>query len=403
MRSFFARKSSPEEKNRGNQAYWLGQVPCPLGHRVGGLPKGYALLAWGMGVGFARNHAMAPLREHPGAKRLVAVRIVTAEGDTMGRPLLGMLSQPAFASGAFTVRFAMPILWQDVLRGQGNALGVARAQTPRGHGGMLREGLAIAAPTGETVLAMHGLGRTGSGAIEGHEQWSAQAPKMRHHVVLFKARKDRKKHRIAVAWCDRIEQRADLIGTGNLLHAPQGVGVSVAFGVLPSALGRQKRWRLGAKDAQGAQGGILDGISGIWPLVAMVRPLSDPSAQDALEGLEASGGCHGYLLGSMKITTLGFSVSIATANPLQAKIRTAGRNRDPGRTDASYPHARQRRRLTHRLNPSVYRDTSPSARPDGPLPRLSDHEGATASRYATAIGLLGRRSHQPGTRGTWLR
>jgi hypothetical protein len=75
--------------------------------------------------------------------------------------------------------------------------------------------------------------------------------------------------------------------TGNLSHAPQGVGVMVACGALQPALVLQKRWRLGAKDAQGAQGGILEGLSGVWPLVAMVRPWSDPSVQDALEGIEA--------------------------------------------------------------------------------------------------------------------
>ena len=110
---------------------------------------------------------------------------------------------------------------------------------------------------------------------------------MRQPAVLFKALKDLNKHEIEVARCNRIEQRADLIVTGNLSHAHQGVGVIVAFGALQPALVLQKRWRLGEKDAKGAQGGILDGISGVWPLVAMVRQWSDPSVQDVLEGIEA--------------------------------------------------------------------------------------------------------------------
>ena len=205
----------------------------------------------------------------------------------MGRYLLGMFGQPAFARGAFTVLCDMPILWHDVLRGQGNDLCVSRAHNHRGDGGMIREGLAIAEPTGETVVAMNDLGRKVVGAIEGHEQLIAKAPKMRQHAVLFKALKDLKKHRIEVAWCDRIEQRSDLIVTGNLSHAQQGVGVIVAFGALQPALVLQKRWRLGEKDAKGTQGGILDGISGVWPLAAMVRQLSAPSVQDVLEGIEA--------------------------------------------------------------------------------------------------------------------
>jgi hypothetical protein len=152
---------------------------------------------------------------------------------------------------------------------------------------MIIEGLAMAEPTGETVVAMNALGRKVIGALEGPAPWIAKAPQMRPHAVRFKALQDLKKHRIEVAWGARIEPRADLIVTGNLSHAQQGVGVSVAFGALQPALVLQKRWRLGEKDTKGAQGGSLDGIAGVWPLVAMVRQWSDPSGQDALEGIEA--------------------------------------------------------------------------------------------------------------------
>src|SRR5206468_424605 len=138
----------------------------------------------------------------------------------MGRYLLGMFGQPAFARGTFTVLFDMPILWHDVLRGQGNDLGVSRAHNHRGDGG-------------------------------------------------------------------RIIERSDLIVTVNLSHGHRGEGVIMVFGALKPALVLQERWRLGEKDAKGAQGGILDGISGVWPLLAMVRQWSDPSVQDVLEGIEA--------------------------------------------------------------------------------------------------------------------
>ena len=184
----------------------------------------------------------------------------------MGGHLCGMFGQPAFARGAFTVLFGMPILRHDVLRGQGNDLRLSRADDHRGDGGMIIEGLAIAELTGETVLAMDGFGRKVIGAIQGHQQLVAKAPKMRQHAVLFKALKDLNKHRIEVARRDRIEQRADLIVTGNLLHAQQGLGVIVSFGVLQPALVLQKRRRLGEKDTKGTQGGILDGVSGVGPL-----------------------------------------------------------------------------------------------------------------------------------------
>jgi hypothetical protein len=152
---------------------------------------------------------------------------------------------------------------------------------------MIGEGLAIGALPGETVLAMNGFGRKGVGAVQGHQSLIAKGPKMCQQAVLFKAFQDLNNHRLKVARRDGIEQCADLMVTGNLLRAQQGMGVIVTFGLLKLALVLQKRRRLGEKDAQGAQGGILDGIAGVWPLGARVRQWSDPSVQDALEGLEA--------------------------------------------------------------------------------------------------------------------
>src|SRR5712691_12617657 len=154
---------------------------------------------------------------------------------------------------------------------------------------MIVEGLAIGELPGETVVAMHGFERKVGGAVQGHQELVAKEPKICQHAVPFKALKDLNKHRIKVARRDRIEQCADLIVTGNLLHAQQGMGVIVTFGVLQPAVvlqRRQKRRRLSEKDAKGAQGSIVDGISGVWPLGAMVGQLSDPSVQDALEDLE---------------------------------------------------------------------------------------------------------------------
>jgi hypothetical protein len=65
---------------------------------------------------------------------------------------------------------------------------------------------------------MNGFGRKVVGPIEGHQQLIAQDAKMRQHTVLFKAIKDLHKHGIEVARRDRIEELADLIVTGNVLH-----------------------------------------------------------------------------------------------------------------------------------------------------------------------------------------
>ena len=89
---------------------------------------------------------------------------------------------------------------------------------------------------------MQGFGRKIVGAIHGHQQLVAKHPKMRQHAVLFKALKDRNKHGIELARRERIEQLADLIVTGNLLHAQQGMGIILAFVLLQGALVVQKRW-----------------------------------------------------------------------------------------------------------------------------------------------------------------
>jgi hypothetical protein len=84
----------------------------------------------------------------------------------------------------------------------------------------------------------------------------------------------------------RIEQVSYLIVTGNLLNAQQGTGIIVPLGLLEMALVIDKGWRLGVKDAKGAQGSVFDGVSGVWPLLAMGRQWIDPSVHDALERIE---------------------------------------------------------------------------------------------------------------------
>ena len=54
--------------------------------------------------------------------------------------------------------------------------------------------------------------------------------------MLFKALKDLNKDRSEMAWRNRIEQRTDLIVTGNLRYTSQGLGIIVPFGVMQPAL-----------------------------------------------------------------------------------------------------------------------------------------------------------------------
>src|SRR5882724_8262858 len=100
--------------------------------------------------------------------------------------------------------------------------------------------------------------------------------------MVFQAFKDLNKHGIEATRRDRIEQRADLIVTGKLLHVEEGMGVVVTCGVLQPALGLQKRRRLGEKDAKSTPGSLLNGVAGVGTCFAMVRQLSGPSVQDVL-------------------------------------------------------------------------------------------------------------------------
>ena len=70
-------------------------------------------------------------------------------------------------------------------------------------------------------------------------------------MLLLKVRKDLAKDGVEVAWRNRIEERADLIVTGDRLDAKQGLRVIVSLTLVELALLLQKRWRLREKDAKG--------------------------------------------------------------------------------------------------------------------------------------------------------
>ena len=113
---------------------------------------------------------------------------------------------------------------------------------------------------------------------------------------------------------------ASLVVTGNRLHAQERPGIIVSLALLQMALGLEKRRRWREKDAKGTQGGILNAGAGVWPCLAMVRQGSDPSRQDTLEIIEASGGCHGDLLSSQGRTMVALAVSFGNRQPLASQI-----------------------------------------------------------------------------------
>jgi len=152
---------------------------------------------------------------------------------------------------------------------------------------MIGECAALGGVTPETIVAMNRVGGMVLGAIESHQQLVLKHPQGAQHAVWLKTLKDLPIHRIEVTGHERIEEGADLIMTGHLLHTKQGTGVILPLGLLELTLVLQKRRRLGVKDTKGAQGCVFDGVAGIWSWFAMVRHLIDSSVQEALERVEA--------------------------------------------------------------------------------------------------------------------
>ena len=99
---------------------------------------------------------------------------------------------------------------------------------------------------------MDRLGREVGRAIKGNQKLIPKDPETVAEVVLFQARKDLEKDGVEMARGNRIEEGADLVVTGNLLDAKQGLGVIASLTGLELALVLQKRWRLREEDAKGA-------------------------------------------------------------------------------------------------------------------------------------------------------
>jgi hypothetical protein len=102
-----------------------------------------------------------------------------------------------------------------------------------------------------------------------------------------KTLKDLKVSPIELTREQRIKQVAYLIVTGELLNTEQSISIILSLGLLEMALVLQKRRRLGKKDAKGTESGVCDGVTGVGPLWAMVRQLSEPSVHEGLEVIEA--------------------------------------------------------------------------------------------------------------------
>jgi len=170
----------------------------------------------------------------------------------MRRERVGMVAHPACAGHLFAILFVLALVRHDVCRREGNDLGASRAHHHRGESWVIRQRGPVGELTRETVGAMDGLGGAGGRAIKGHQKLIPKDPETVEQVVLVKACKDLEKHGIAMAGGNRIEEGADLVVTGNLLDAKQGLGVMASLACLEPALVLSKRWRWGKEEAEGA-------------------------------------------------------------------------------------------------------------------------------------------------------
>ena len=211
---------------------------CTLGHPVVGLPEGQALIERGMGIRRTRQDAVQALWLGQRTKRLLAVEIIAQYGHLIRRHGLGMCAAPPFARLLCTILFGLPVLRHDVLGRQGDDVGASWAHDDGGDRGVIREGVTMRALPGEAVGAMDGLGRKGGRTIECDQQVITQHTQGVEQVGLLEALEELRKHGIEGARRDRIEQGTDLMVTGNLRDAQQGLRVIAPLGVLQSALVR---------------------------------------------------------------------------------------------------------------------------------------------------------------------
>src|SRR5439155_15987520 len=211
-------------------------------------------------------------------------------GDPRGGHRRGRCGQPAWARLAFAVLCGLPGLRPAVLRGPGTDLGLSGADAQRCHGGLRRAGVASAEWTREPVVALHAVGRTGVGALQGHQPWSAKSPQRRHPVGRCTARTDLNTPRIAGGRGAGIAPRAARILPGHLRSPPQGRRVLLASVWLPGAWGVYNRRRWGQEDATGAESAIVEAVSRVGSLLAIGRPWLDVSGEALLEIIAEEGG-----------------------------------------------------------------------------------------------------------------
>ena len=117
-----------------------------------------------------------------------------------------------------------------------------------------------------TARTMNLLRRKIFRAIQGDQQLVREDTPRQHVPRPFQGGIHLGKHRKQLSRGHGIEQRPDLIITGNSAHPKETLGVAPPFGVLHRPLIGQKRGRLGKEDGKRPQCGIFDRVPGILSL-----------------------------------------------------------------------------------------------------------------------------------------
>jgi hypothetical protein len=108
------------------------------------------------------------------------------------------------------------------------------------------------------------LARTeGVGAVHRHQQSIRKRAEGLQRSLLLEHLQDFFKNGKYLRWFDRVEQRPNLLVTGDLMHPKQTLGVTAPFAALHPALVGQKRRGLGEEYAKCAQSGIFHPITTI--------------------------------------------------------------------------------------------------------------------------------------------
>ena len=179
-----------------------------------------------MGVRFADEQEVHLLLPDGLTKWLVAIQIITHQGDAAGRIMATPTGQPPLGRRQFAILFLLTVLCADKLRRQRH-----HAVLPGRNNGWRDQRVTIqrlavfqqlpgAAGTGKLFRAER------AGAVQCHQQRAGNADERCQTTLFVQPVTHLRQHRIQRFWCDGVEEVTDLAGRGDLMDTENGLRIA---------------------------------------------------------------------------------------------------------------------------------------------------------------------------------